>query len=364
LNGEGFKKRNELQGKQEYYIDVSLNGRPVKRTAAVKTMENPQWREKVSVMVKSPTDKITMKLFEENNLLKDSGEGTITVPLRQAIEEPGKPLVYSMPLKAKKSPEDPEGEKLKYEITYHPIGTLAIPSEQATPEKTMVENGAISEPSNSGILELRTITLVGLADKVAGRMKLSCQMGLSTNVTSNADLVGTKTVRAQGTDNRFTWELFQENFVTDYTRTSLWMVFTDESGLMADNRVASISIPVSLLRTGKPFTIPKMPALSVAVEGQYRGLAATLQAPVDKSGLLKMDIIRATVIAADSGGTSDPFVTVRLNTKTIFKTKVIKKTVTPEWKESCEIRLDDRTTSKLQFEVSDWNQVMMASSLA
>lgn len=360
MNGEGFKKRNELQGKQEYYLDLSLNGRLVKRTRAVKTMENPEWKEKASVMVKADTDQIVMKLFEENSLMKDSGEGSITVPLRQAIADPSKTLQYSIALKAKKSPEDAEGEKIRFQITYYPIGTLTNTAKEGVKEGTMVELGTIEEPSNSGVLELRTVSLVGFNDKVAGKMKISCQMGIST---LPQELNSTKTARAQGIDNRFTWELFNEFFVADYSKTSLWLVFTDESGLMADSRVASVSVPVALLQSNKSIQIPNMPALSVTVEGQYRGVSVKLAAPIERSGLLRMDIIRATVIAADSGGTSDPFVTVKLNNKTIFKTKVIKKTVTPEWKESCQVNLEDRMTSKLQFEVSDWNQVMMAESL-
>ena len=63
-------------------------------------------------------------------------------------------------------------------------------------------------------------------------------------------------------------------------------------------------------------------------------------------------------------GTSDPLVKIYRNEKkSMFKTKVIKKTLNPEWNQSFTVenvvRPDDISTAplNLKFGVEDWNQV-------
>jgi hypothetical protein len=60
--------------------------------------------------------------------------------------------------------------------------------------------------------------------------------------------------------------------------------------------------------------------------------------------------------AADRGGTSDPYVQIHLNGVTL-KTKVIKKTLDPQWDETLEFAAGSfNTTDMMQVEVYDWDR--------
>jgi len=58
------------------------------------------------------------------------------------------------------------------------------------------------------------------------------------------------------------------------------------------------------------------------------------------------------LIAADKGGTSDPYVKLRVGTTT-YKTKVIKKCLNPKWEETFRFKVANPKTSKLVIDVFD-----------
>ncbi|KAI9005916.1 hypothetical protein BC832DRAFT_555623 [Gaertneriomyces semiglobifer] len=69
------------------------------------------------------------------------------------------------------------------------------------------------------------------------------------------------------------------------------------------------------------------------------------------------DIVQANnIMAADRGGTSDPFCAVSYNGHKLHKTKVIKKTVNPQWKESFSTAVSPREAG-IEFTIKDWNPV-------
>ncbi|CAG8544777.1 1017_t:CDS:10 [Diversispora eburnea] len=75
------------------------------------------------------------------------------------------------------------------------------------------------------------------------------------------------------------------------------------------------------------------------------------------TGNLILTLIEAKeLVAADSGGTSDPFVKAKINKKEIYKTQIKKKTLTPTWNES--VTIGDLTldaTSSILLQVRDYN---------
>lgn len=71
---------------------------------------------------------------------------------------------------------------------------------------------------------------------------------------------------------------------------------------------------------------------------------------------LRVNVIRAEdLLAADSNGCSDPFVTLMLNEKGFkkLKTKVVKKTLTPVWNQTFYIDVRTPLTSVIHLEVYD-----------
>ena len=79
---------------------------------------------------------------------------------------------------------------------------------------------------------------------------------------------------------------------------------------------------------------------------------------ITNSGSLSVEVLEAkNVPAMDSSGTTDAFVSVRLNNEKSQKTKILKKSSSnPKWKDMFEIKIKNRTTSRLMLELMDWNQ--------
>merc|ERR1712137_932625 len=68
---------------------------------------------------------------------------------------------------------------------------------------------------------------------------------------------------------------------------------------------------------------------------------------------LCVTVVRAkNLVAADKGGTSDPYVKLRLGSTT-QKTHVVKKCLNPTWNESFRFTIDNPTAHKLRVEVFD-----------
>jgi len=80
----------------------------------------------------------------------------------------------------------------------------------------------------------------------------------------------------------------------------------------------------------------------------------------DKGGSsLKVKVISAEGLkAVDNSGTSDPYVKVQHQKKTVFKTKVVKKNLNPTWNEECSVPYDkDSSDPVLAFIIKDSNKI-------
>jgi len=62
------------------------------------------------------------------------------------------------------------------------------------------------------------------------------------------------------------------------------------------------------------------------------------------------------LVAADSGGTSDPFVVVQVGGVQAVKTKVVKQTLCPHWNETLALRLLSDNNEPLKLQVYDHDQ--------
>ncbi|KAI9291915.1 hypothetical protein K502DRAFT_326060 [Neoconidiobolus thromboides FSU 785] len=77
-----------------------------------------------------------------------------------------------------------------------------------------------------------------------------------------------------------------------------------------------------------------------------------------KAGRIKVTIIGADkLMAADKGGTSDPYVKVKKDGEQIYQTKKVKKTLEPQWYESFNLDLKDGEPCWLHLSVMDHNRI-------
>ncbi|GME76262.1 unnamed protein product [Ambrosiozyma monospora] len=79
---------------------------------------------------------------------------------------------------------------------------------------------------------------------------------------------------------------------------------------------------------------------------------------MEDTGILDLAIVSAKGLHAnDRGGTSDPYATVVVDGKEVYKTQTIKKTIDPVWNENVTVAVPSRTRTEIQIKVYDWDQV-------
>ncbi|PWN50042.1 tricalbin [Violaceomyces palustris] len=80
---------------------------------------------------------------------------------------------------------------------------------------------------------------------------------------------------------------------------------------------------------------------------------------VNNQGYLRVDVIKARNLrAADRGNRSDPYITFSLNGERLGKSKVVKKTLNPDFNENLgEFQVPSRVAAEAIVEAFDWDQV-------
>lgn len=77
---------------------------------------------------------------------------------------------------------------------------------------------------------------------------------------------------------------------------------------------------------------------------------------INNMGNLRVDILDGVDLpAADRNGKSDPYCRFELNGQDVFKTKVVKKTLSPAWNEYFEVPVSSRTGAKFKCTVWDYD---------
>ncbi|AAS52831.1 AER148Wp [Eremothecium gossypii ATCC 10895] len=75
------------------------------------------------------------------------------------------------------------------------------------------------------------------------------------------------------------------------------------------------------------------------------------------TGFLELQVVSAEDVPShDRNGLSDPFTIIKVDGTKIFKSEVIKKTLTPVWNARTNIPIPSRTRSKVDIEVYDWDR--------
>jgi hypothetical protein len=77
---------------------------------------------------------------------------------------------------------------------------------------------------------------------------------------------------------------------------------------------------------------------------------------INNMGNLRVDVLDAQDLpSADANGKSDPYAKFELNGQEVFKTKVQKKTLNPEWNEFFNVPIPSRTAAKFRATLWDWD---------
>ncbi|AET37391.1 Tcb3p Ecym_1139 [Eremothecium cymbalariae DBVPG len=78
---------------------------------------------------------------------------------------------------------------------------------------------------------------------------------------------------------------------------------------------------------------------------------------ITDTGILELDIVSAENLPAhDRNGMSDPFTVIKVDGTKLFKTEIIKKSLSPVWNANTKVPIASRTRSTLIAEVYDWDR--------
>jgi len=131
----------------------------------------------------------------------------------------------------------------------------------------------------------------------------------------------------------------------------------------ADQLTSAISHGMESCQQSRLSAAPRLDRSMVAEQGSNNSQGASKVHDVRTPGMQQISIrvVRAEgLVAKDRGGTSDPYVELRLG-KEKFKTQVIPKTLSPEWNEvfTCECHI---AGSQLEVIVHDYDKGLLMSS--
>eukprot|EP00124_Ichthyophonus_hoferi_P003653 Ihof_evm1s331 gene=Ihof_evmTU1s331 len=144
---------------------------------------------------------------------------------------------------------------------------------------------------------------------------------------------------------------------TTNTIKKRWFKFSDNRG----NGQLLLSLYFANMDLGIDNTLHRDLTLNAKAQ---RALAKKLGITGKMEGSLHLTIHEARKLkAADRGGTSDPFVTVRIKKVKVAQTIVVHSSLSPVWDENFTLPLPDTKGINILFEVWDWDRVTPATSL-
>ncbi|KAJ4144980.1 hypothetical protein LMH87_003845 [Akanthomyces muscarius] len=413
-----FKRASDLRnfeafGKSDPYVRVLLSGIDKGKTVTFRNDLNPEWDEVLYVPVHSERERLTLEVMDLEKVGKDRSLGLTELAVGDFIQlnELGEHLVHD-----KKDDREaalrihgkgvPKGA-LHYTAAFYPCLNIADPEEEEeekeaaekangdatkdVPDKTATAAGHTKgKPSVDTIKSVKSAknasSLNGDAEKETGPPKI--HMTPEQLLREESGLLIFRLLDAEMPDAPSHLEVWVDDYMYPaYTTnsTSTKICKFDEIGdcvireldfsrltLKArkkgdgDEHVLA-SLAGNTLDTLKQClnnpTILKLKSEdgktgSVKVSLKYIPIKMKLDPSesINNMGNLRVDILDgADLPSADRNGKSDPYCRFELNGQDIFKTKIIKKTLSPTWNEYFEVPVPSRTAAKFKCTVWDYD---------
>jgi len=335
----------DSSGTSDPYIVFNLNGNKVYTTKELKKTLTPQWNEKFDINIRSRRcAELELELMDWNKVEKHTLIGVGILSLVGLV--PNQNLVVPVDIISK--------ENKKVGIVNLVLNFLpkSISSSKQDKEKSSENTSAPAKVINN--VAQGGISVAKNVFKAPSSVVSGAASGLSKvfkgNKNKGAELKD-ETPAAVSSNKQ------QQQIVSDSNASEA----SDVLGQMPPSRVLKQETSMSLDRTGTEISnIDNTDKMSV-VSGDYP--ESDIEGGKNKNanedlGTLHIYVIEAkNLIAADSSGTSDPYVKVMKNSKLIGKTKVIKKNLNPSWNENFKVNLGEILNQNLTFVIKDHNTI-------
>ena len=302
-------------GMSDPYVVVQSAGGKKEKTSVKKGTVNPIWDETLELSVFDVAAPLSFEVWDHDKIGMNDSLGASEILLAQCA--PGTPTALTIALSTQGTVE--------VVVTFFPAESTEEPEE---------------------------LTAVAAAQKKKAWRKAQEEVGTMVAAAKAAEV-------AEAADST--------NSSWGRARTSSRAMVAAAKGTVAALEVAEAadsteggSVPAGLGEMGS----------STAEAGSSWSRARTLTGGLTRAstndeptGMVTVRVLRATsLIAADKGGTSDPYVVVQSGSGEKEKTSVKKGTVNPIWDETLELSVFD-AAAPLSFEVWDHDKIGMNDSL-
>ncbi|RMD43016.1 hypothetical protein DV735_g2151, partial [Chaetothyriales sp. CBS 134920] len=378
----------ETVGKSDPYARVLLSGIVKGRTVTFQSELNPTWDEVIYVPVHSATERLQLEVMDEENLGKDRSLGLTEILARDYIRESeeGGYLVHEVkaPISAglRIGGRGESKGKINFTVAFYPTlnaAAEAAAAEAASKDKNKKAKTETPEPAPEAEPEKKEaprvkIVAADVNKYESGLVIFKIIEGTLARSDLFLEVLIDDHVFPSYTTSKIKGGLHQigevgDAFVReiDVSRITLRLVEKTGTAGKEDEEKAVATLTGDTLSTLQQ-ALYKPTVLSlkhsdgqsskVTVELKYVPVQMKLDPSesINNSGQLKVEVLDAADLpAADRNGYSDPFVKFKLNSKEVFKSKVIKKTLTPAWNESFEVSVPSRTAADFRVDVYDWD---------
>jgi Ca2+-dependent lipid-binding protein len=342
-----------------------MGGKDVGRTQVIKNDASPIWNRVIFFPVYRPTALVTLEVFDENTMRADDPLGTVEFQLSSIIETEEETHLARTPLdnwdlltyKGKQC------GLIHYNASFHP---LSIPPPSSKDEVAQPATDASEKPKE--VAKEHYQWDYSKYSKFLAKVKIHSAKGLPDGnyramVCLNSSKVNNYLV-SEAQNKSSSTPIFNSStsvFIPGLTTTQL-NVYIQEG---KEDRAIDVATWNCMANELVEF-IGEKKWVSCRPNGELCVSVDLLPVDYDESveqfsqtqGRLSINIIEGrNLVAADSGGTSDPYIEIKLNGYKVYKSQVIKKTLNPVYNETSDIPILNSMGSYLRFNVYDWNRL-------
>lgn len=404
----------EAVGKSDPYGRVLLNGIEKAKTVVFNNDLNPKWDEVLYIPVHNAREILTLEVMDSEKLGSDRSLGAFDLPVAEYIkedEETGQLLEHSQKIDQScglvLNRKGTAKGTLNFTVAFYPCLNVADPEEEDEEKKAQEQED--SEKEKSAELEAppsadmkrkdsAASTVSGAsavtADEEAEKPKKIAKLRLTPEelLKYNSGLLIFKFIEGQIGKTDTHLDVLMDDMMypaystakiksqqqkfeeigdcvvreLDFSKVTIRLRESSKDKEHDEDDIVAKLTGETMLTLRQCLNNPTVLTLKhnngdvskVKISLKYIPIKMNLDPSesINNMGDLRVNLLKATNLkAADRNGKSDPFCVFELNDEKVFKSKVLKKTLDPEWNEAFDTRIPSRTAAEFIVKVYDWD---------
>jgi len=336
----------DSSGTSDPYVVFKLNGNEVFKTNEQKKTLKPIWNERFDVNINSRyNSQLEVEVRDWNKIEKHTVIGTGVLPLANINTERGKQSVVTVDIFKKEAKQGHVNLILDFIPQRVSDSKQGKERSDGAPAKVVnnVAKGGISVAK--GVVKAPTSVVSGIASGLSKTFK--------SNKSKNSESKNEAQPAATSNNQQ------QPQDMTEEEASEI----NDGLGQMPPSKKPEASVADKATDDNVSVVSSEYPdSVLSGDEGNNRRMSVS--GATESYGMLHIHVISANdIIAADSSGTSDPYVKIMRGKKEIGKTKTIKKTLSPTWNEQFKVNLGEVLNQNITLIIKDHNNLMASKTL-